>query len=104
MTMNLIVKLKCGKCVWCSPSTLLFDHQGAKGHTDIAHLSPILAPRIANPPIVSFFFVTAPTDHGNHMISVVAFLGDDSRLEIQEWIRIDAARDGAACKDFLLHG
>merc|ERR1712224_756519 len=48
-----------------SPGALVLEVQGAEADAHIAHLAPVLTPRIAHDPVATVHLVLAPADDGD---------------------------------------
>merc|ERR1711998_39829 len=88
-----------------SPCTLLLELQSAECDTDVAHLAPELAPRVAHDPVLAVgLAVGAPADDGDDVVHTLARVGGDAASVLEDGRCVDAASDGATLVDLLLHG
>merc|ERR1719231_617982 len=78
---------------------LLLDEQGAELDAHVAHLAPELAPRVAHDPVG-----IAPAHDGDNVVDALALVVGDAAGVFEDGAGVDAARDGAALVDLLLHG
>jgi len=86
------------------PRALLFNHEGAERHACVTHLAPEFAPRVANVPVGHAGVGLAPARDRDDVVHALALRADDPARVVQERHRVDAAANGAAGHDLLLHG
>merc|ERR1711972_483005 len=67
-----------------SPGALALEVQGAEADAHVAHLAPVLTPRVAHDPIATVHLVLAPADNRDDVVDVLARLGDDAALEVEQ--------------------
>eukprot|EP00438_Fugacium_kawagutii_P004385 Skav230214 [mRNA] locus=scaffold1765:164421:177746:+ [translate_table: standard] len=82
--MHLVVLLVGGEGSGDGPAALVFHQQGALLDADVAHLTPVFAPGVANDPIHAILGVGAPTHHGDHVVHALALGLDDAGLIVQQ--------------------
>mmetsp|Transcript_11730 Transcript_11730/g.26759 ORF Transcript_11730/g.26759 Transcript_11730/m.26759 type:complete len:287 (-) Transcript_11730:227-1087(-) len=104
VAVNLVAVLRGREGAGHGPRALILDKERALGHPDIAHLTPVLAPRVAHNPVEALRRVRAPADNGDDVIDALAHGLDDALLVVEERLGVDAARDGPALVDLLHHG
>jgi hypothetical protein len=102
VAVHLVALLLRSEGCWDSPSALVFDGERPFAHTHVAHVSPILSPRIPDDPKKTFLLICTPTDNGNHVIYAIASFFYDTSFKVQERSSVDAARDGATI-EYLSH-
>mmetsp|Transcript_24067 Transcript_24067/g.72312 ORF Transcript_24067/g.72312 Transcript_24067/m.72312 type:complete len:382 (-) Transcript_24067:8-1153(-) len=85
------------------PGALVLEAERAPGHADVAHLAPILTPRVPHDPIEALLRVGAPAGDGDDVVNALALCLDDAGLVVQQRHRVDAASDRAALEDLLHH-
>merc|ERR1740130_967624 len=74
------------------------------GHANVAHLTPVLAPRVTNDPVLAGVGVVSPADHRDDVVNPGALLGVNSPGVLEDRRGIDTARDRATVVDLLGHG
>mmetsp|Transcript_120798 Transcript_120798/g.385664 ORF Transcript_120798/g.385664 Transcript_120798/m.385664 type:complete len:416 (+) Transcript_120798:265-1512(+) len=104
VAMHLVVQLRRRVRLDDSPCALVLDGERSPGHADVAHLAPVLAPRVADNPLHAVPGVRAPAHHGDDVVDAHALRLDDAGLVVEQRVRVDAAGDGAAAVDLLHHG
>ena len=88
------------------PSAVGLEQQRAEGDAGEAHLAPVRAPGVPDPPVVEpALLVRAPAGDGDDVVDGLAGrVGDDAARVVQDVVRVDPARDGPAAVDLLDHG
>jgi len=89
------------------PRALVFQEEGvlAELDKDVAHLSPVLTPGVAdNPVLLAAGIVVAPANNADDVVNTTAAVRDNATSVVQDGLSINTAGDGAAVEDLLLHG
>mmetsp|Transcript_25167 Transcript_25167/g.74838 ORF Transcript_25167/g.74838 Transcript_25167/m.74838 type:complete len:235 (+) Transcript_25167:218-922(+) len=88
------------------PSAVGLEQQRAEGDAGEAHLAPVRAPGVPDPPVVEpALLVRAPAGDGDNVVDGFAGrVGDDAARVVQDVVRVDPARDGPAAVDLVDHG
>merc|ERR1740133_341213 len=102
-TMDLVVHLVSRVRFHHSPSALVLKVQFSPRDTDVSHLAPVFTPTIPDDPVRISTIVGTPSNYRNHMINILTSVGGHTGRVVENWARIDAARDGPAVVNFLLH-
>mmetsp|Transcript_1066 Transcript_1066/g.2851 ORF Transcript_1066/g.2851 Transcript_1066/m.2851 type:complete len:218 (+) Transcript_1066:42-695(+) len=86
------------------PRALLLDLQAPKRDADVAHLAPVLAPGVPHDPVL-LVVLLAPAHDGDDVVDRLQepFVHGNAALVLEDGRRVDAARNGPARVDLLLH-
>mmetsp|Transcript_13102 Transcript_13102/g.34040 ORF Transcript_13102/g.34040 Transcript_13102/m.34040 type:complete len:205 (+) Transcript_13102:269-883(+) len=102
--MDLVVQLRSRVRLHDGPRALVLDQESTLGDAHVAHLAPILTPRVADDPEEAIRGVGAPADNGDDVVDTRTLGLDDAGLVVEEGHGVDAAGDGTAVVDLLHHG
>merc|ERR1719261_227588 len=101
---DLVAVLDRGEAAGHGPGARVLEVQLAEGHADVAHLAPVLAPGVAHDPVLALSRVCAPAHDADDVVHTLAGERGHARGVVEDRAGVDAARDGAAREDLLLHG
>merc|ERR1712118_228542 len=90
---ELVVELRSREHVRHGPRALVLDVQSAECHAHVAHLTPVLAPAVANDPVPGAVLL-APADDRDHVVNAAARALDHAALVVEERHGVDATADG----------
>mmetsp|Transcript_15236 Transcript_15236/g.49635 ORF Transcript_15236/g.49635 Transcript_15236/m.49635 type:complete len:280 (+) Transcript_15236:45-884(+) len=85
------------------PGALALEVEGAEGDLGVAHVAPVFAPGVADDPVL-LAVLGAPADDRDDVVHEASAVVGDAGGVMQNGLGVDAARDGSAFVDFLLHG
>jgi len=86
------------------PCARLFDQKGTEFDTDVSHFAPVLAPTVANDPVLALFLVVAPSYDGDNVVDLGTGHGGDTTGVLEDWGGVNTAGNWSTGKDFFLHG